>query len=152
MVGNIFVSVMIQIAPQMGGRAVHLHFFVQRLADPFASAFIEQAQFRVRIPAAMPNPIAEIIGAARHEIADNTGRRGQDLLNFGGEFIGDDFVGVNVQNPIVRGARRRDIFLLDVAAPCDLIDLCGIFAANFNRAIRAERIHHDDFIRPFHAL
>ena len=132
--------------PVQGVAFVHQFIVVAELRA------VEQLRLAIiRVPAAMPHPVTEEMAFTRNMIGVEP-RRSQLASNLGGQFRSATFVGVEAENPVVRRGVERQI--AELAEPTELFaDDAGIeLPGDFDRAVGAERIDQDDFIRPLHAF
>jgi len=79
-------------------------------------------------------------------------RRGERFSQFIYELRCAAFVGIDAENPVVFRRIEGEVAELAEAAEFLADDFGAELTGNFHRAIGAERIHDDDFIRPLHAF
>ena len=88
-----------------------------------AAVLAEEAELDVRIPFAVADPLAQIVDHAGKAVADDVARTVLEFaLDFVAEFVGDDFVGIDEEDPRVLGQGADVVFLGDVAFPGVLVD------------------------------
>jgi hypothetical protein len=149
LVADVVVGVVPDGVPQTLDRPVDDHAVVRLLAFAAPAVLAEQSELDVGVPLAVTDPAAEEIDKPRELVArvpplpllelpeDLVAKRGRDLL-----------VGVEVEDPRVRGSGTAKVALPDVAQPLVLEDPVGELAADGQRAIGAEAVHDDDLVAP----
>jgi hypothetical protein len=104
MLREVPIGMVQQIAAQMPDLAVHLDAVVRRAAGEPRAAAVAETELAIRIPAAVADPAAEVMGEPREVVARERRRavreQGADL---GGERVRDALVGVEAQHPVVAG-------------------------------------------------
>src|SRR5579859_341092 len=96
------IGMMNEIAAQMAHRGLHLHVLVYIAQLELRGAAFHQAQLRIGIVPAMPDPAPEVEIAAVHGVSGELGRLGR--LHYAGyvrrELRADLFVGIKRENPL----------------------------------------------------
>ena len=114
---------------------------------------LKQADQSVRVPIAVPDPTFLIPYAPGHAVSGNVSRRARldhalDLLaQIGGEF----FIGIEAQHPIVFCQAEHMILLANVTQPLLLMPTRGETLGDRFCAVRAARVHNDNFVHEIHA-
>ncbi len=84
-----------QFAIQMTDGASDLNGFMNVVTDPGGCRAVIKTDFAIWVPAGMSNPSALVSREAREVESNMVDRAGEERLYFGGEFVGDFFVGVD---------------------------------------------------------
>src|SRR5882762_3714684 len=100
----------------------------------------------VRIPSRVSNPTAQVPRASCHFV-DGVLRRAplpveQRRMQCAAQF----FVGVQRQDPVMAGRRRRDIFLFCKICPGMRKDFRAVISRDLHRAVLASAIHNHNFV------
>ena len=126
----------------------------------FVDEFVVVAEFRaieqlglaiIRVPAGVLHPMAEEMAFAGDAVGIEA-RGGQFPVDFGGEFRGAPFVGVDAEDPVVFGGIEGKIAEFAEAGEFFTDDAGVVFAGDFQGAIRAEGIHEDNLVGPLDAF
>src|SRR5262249_37887638 len=110
---------------------------------------IVEPRLEVRIPARVLDPTAQIEGHSRHLEARAPGfaLRAQPL-DLRGKLRRDAFVGIQTEDPIVRGLLGGEVFLRGVAGPRSYKHVVGESPRDLYRAVVAFGIDDYDFVGP----
>lgn len=100
----------------------------------------------------MAHPFAEKMTFARDKVGVARRAAGQFAPYFFGQFRRATFVSVEAENPVMLRGVESEIAQFAKAGEFLSDDFRAKFTRDFHRAVRAERIHHDDFIRPSDAF
>src|SRR2546430_11473607 len=103
----------------------------------------------IGIPAAMPHPVTEEMASARNVIGVEL-RRGQFTANLGGQLRSATFVGVETEYPVVLRGVEGEVAEFAETAEFFADDAGVELPGDLDRAVGAERIDQDDFVRPLH--
>ena len=119
---------------------------MDEVADPPRSAAPVQTRLAVRIPAAMPNPAAEIEGSPRELIGAGRSRMGFHLQQLLFQKWAETLIGVQAEDPFVGSLRGRKVFLVGIVGPVALVDSGAPSSGNRAGPVPAPGIHHDQFV------
>ena len=97
-------------------------------AAPMRCVFVEQARFDIRIPAVV-QPAVDIERLARHAISVGIIKLLLDRQYRLLQFLGQAFVTIKADNPVVGRFFNSQVFLLDMAEEFLLEYIIGIFPA-----------------------
>src|SRR4051812_16756925 len=117
MIAERAIGVMLEIAVERADRAVDARVLVDlAIAAPAAAAPVEKAQHAIGIRVAVAQVRTEIFGRAREAIAGVARKSAVALaLDLIAQLRRHALVGVEAEDPVVRGHANREIFLRAVA-------------------------------------
>ena len=148
MIRDIAVRKVLQLAMQSADAPTRVHRFVDVTAVPLRRAPIVEPELVIRVPIRGANPATQIPGHARHTIA----RRGrivpQRLGDLTGERRRDPLVGIERENPVVRGDRCGEVLLCSVTGPIPDEHAIRVLSGDGQRVVGAPRINHDELVGP----
>ena len=121
---------------------------MHQLVAKISESAVEKAQLELRVTAAFSHDLIPQQRGDRNVVAAAVLRAGQRGKNFVLQSGGDFLIGIDRQDPIVRGLAYGPGFLLAVAAEIALQYLAAKGFAYFDGAIRAAGIHDQYFIAP----
>src|SRR5262249_54799662 len=150
--GEVRVAQVQELRVEAAERTVGDHPVVGAALDEARPAAPEQAQLPVRVPAAVIDPAAEVVGVAAHlearERRIGLDRRARRVAQARGAAL----VGVEVQHPVAGGLRQREVLLVGDPRPVPLQHARRVLARQLERSVAAARVDHDDLVAPGDAL
>ena len=122
--------------------------FVDGALFELRGAAAEEAQFRIRIVAAVADPAAEEKIAAGEEVRFMLWLALEQRADFAGQFGADFFVGVEREHPVRRTFRDGGVFLRAEAFPVFAEEFRAEFTSNVRGAVGGAAVDDDDFVGP----
>src|SRR5262245_29600351 len=154
MFAQITFGVVQEFAGQGFDRSFHSRGLVWRHAVPVARRFAVEPHLVVWIPAGMPDPTAQVFGAARD--VEPVGQHGRiapaQFFNRFAQFGRYALVGVNPEDPIAGRLRVGEFVFVLVAAKRMVEYLVRVAARDLDCAVVGIGIDDDDLVRPGHGF
>lgn len=141
------VGVMKNLSREGGDAPDDFYGFVDAAAGAAGLAAVVEAEFVIGVPAGVANPFAHELRVADEAIAGG-GRLGDRLDALDG-LLGDAvefFVGVEIEDPIVRGGSVGEILLRDETLPGMDDDAGAEGGGNFASLVGGAVVHDEDFV------
>ena len=124
-------------------------------ANAFAEprhAALEEAQLAIGIEAAVAHPAAQDEIKSRDRVGIERRVAGEQLANLLLRLLGEDFVGIDEEDPVAGAQVERDILLLAVAVEAVIEGLGAKGSGDFDGVVFRSLIDDDNLVGPANAL
>jgi hypothetical protein len=125
---------------------------VDRVFTPARGAAVVQPDVVVGIPVRAANPLSEVVRNAGDLVAADGGTCPEQRLDLGGQRRGHALVGIEGENPVIRGEILGMVLLRAVAGPVAHLDAGHVGPCALDRVVGAVGVDEDDLVGPRHRL
>src|ERR1022692_4762512 len=146
MLGEGFAGEVQDVVFEISDVPLGAHAFMHEIAHPPGFAAVVEADFAIRIPAAVVDPASQIAGQAGHGVGVEARAGFLQVQDFGLQRFAERLIGVEGEDPLVSGLLGGPILLAGVAAPSGLDHAGPEVGGEFHGAVGGSAIQDEDLI------